>query len=254
MAEFGFYYDSIYSIDKGLWVRNVKRPILPPVISKTKKVLDRHGVYYFGSQFDAIEIPVEVAWKGSTTANTQAIKRDLAAWLRPNGLKKLKFDDEPNMYYNAVLTGETEIDQIVRIGQGEITFLCPDPFAYADPDDVFSSSSGSITFTRKGTAESNPKIEIKGTSAAGQGYSVDLNGTVINYTGALASGETLVLDSEYVTAYIIKADGSQVSALNDIDSLDFPITLPGVNNSLVVTPRGNATISNVKITCRSRWY
>lgn len=253
MSEFGFTFNNIYSVDKGLHVTNVERPILPPIISRTKAVADRHGVYYFGSQFDALPIPVEVVWRGTDAPNVQSIKRSLAAWLRPNGLMKLVFDDEPEMYYMAVLTDQTELEQVVRIGRGEITFLCPDPFAYAITDDVFADPAGTITFTRQGTAESNPKIEITGTSS-GAGFTIDLNNTVINYTGSLASGETLVLDSDFVTAYIIQADGTQVSALNDIDSLDFPITLPEVNNSLVVTANGSSTLEEVKISCRSRWY
>lgn len=254
MSDFGFTYDSIYSINKGLNVTNVERPILPPIKSKTKSVEDRDGVYYFGSQFDAETISVEVVWKGDTLELTQSIKREIAAWLIPNGLKKLIFDDEPDRYYSAVLDGDSGVKQIVRMGTATLNFLVPDPYAYALQDDVFSDPSGTITFTRKGSANSNPKIEITGTSADGDGFSIDLNGTVLNYSGALASGETLVLDSHFVTAYIIKPDGSQVSALNNIDSLDFPIALPEVNNSLVVTPNGAATIENVKITCRSRWY
>lgn len=253
MPEFGMTYDDQYSIDKGFHVTDVGRPVLPPIKSSTKSVLDSHGVYYFGSQYDAVEIPVEMAWKGKTANKTQEIKRGIAAWLQPKGLKKLIFDDEPDRYYSAVVTGDSDVENLARIGQGEITFLAPDPFAYALTDDVFSDPDGSITFTRKGTAESNPLIEVEGTSGSTEGFTMDLNGTAITFTGSLAAGETLVFDSKLITAYILKTNGDQVSAVNKINSLDFPITLPDINNQLTVTANGSASLTNVKITCRSRW-
>jgi phage-related protein len=74
----------------------------------------------------------------------------------------------------------------------------------------------------------------------------------MTYTGALASGETLVLDSEALTAYILKTNGTQVSALNKLDNLDFPVFTKGANTVKVVAG-GGATLTSYKVTSNSRW-
>lgn len=254
MTEFGFTYRSDYSGDHGLFISDVSRPLMPTINSKNLQIPDRNGAFYQGYQYDPLEIPVDLWFKGTDLASLQAVRRDLAQWLNPDqGVADLIFDDEPDKKYQAVLKDKSKLDQVIRFSQGSITFLAPDPYAYAVNDDVFTySAPGSYNFSRKGTANSNPLMEIQGTSTSSDSIQINLNDNTITFTGDLQTGETFTLDSDLLTAKVKKTDGSIVSAVNDIDQLDFPIAIPGVNQ-LTVTTTGSATVKSIKISCRSRW-
>lgn len=227
---------------------------MPTVNSKTLQIPERNGVFYQGYQYDPLELPVDLWFKGTDLTSLQSARRDLAQWLNPDqGMGDLIFDDEPDKKYQAVLIDKSQLDQVIRFSKGSVTFLAPDPFAYAVNDDVFTySAAGSYNFSRKGTANSNPLIEIQGTAASSDSIQVNLNNNSITFTGDLQTGETFALDSDLLTAKIEKTDGSVVSAVNSIDQLDFPIAIPGVNQ-LTVTTTGSATVSSIKVSCRSRW-
>jgi predicted phage tail component-like protein len=252
----GFTFAGIHSEQHGLRVLDVKRPISPGIAAKTVKVPGKVGVYDMGNEVDALHISVEVLLTGQTLREIRDRVRAVAAWLRNDDQTgMLTFDDEPDKAYTARLTDQTELEEMALTGQGTLTFLAADPLAYAVEDDVFTSESGVLSFQRKGTAPSQPLIEITGESSGMDGgFEVGLNGSMMTYKGPLGFGERLVIDSRLKTAYLLKTDGTKQSALNAFDSLTFPLTLPGKENRLQVSPLGAATIAQVKITCRSCWY
>lgn len=253
MTEFGFTYGGRYSIDQGVSVLDVQRPLLPPVTAQTLKIPGRHGVRYMNFHYEPVEIDVDIAFDGMNLQTLQEQRREIADWLSPEeGVLPLIFDDEPHLQYGALIKDETTLEQVVRLGRGTVTFLAPDPFAYVIPDDVFTySSDGSYDFKRSGTADSLPLIEIEGLCSGTDTIEIALNDRFLVFSGELENGETLILDSEWLTAKIEKADGSVASAMNHISSLDFPVASPG-DNHLSVSPGGSAAVSWIKLTCRSR--
>jgi predicted phage tail component-like protein len=164
---FGFTYDNTHSSTKGIIVRNVQRDILPEVSSRTITIPGRPGVYYSGAEYGAREIRVEIVLSGESFSDIRAKVRDIAGWLKPDGIKSLVFDDEPDKTYLAVLSEGSEIEEIVYTGKGEITFICPDPYAFGAvrkqvieaPNPTFSRSS--VAYKQDGTqvAADVPRFE-----------------------------------------------------------------------------------------------
>lgn len=233
-------------------VNDVKRPILPPQKLVALSIVGRQGSFLFYKQSEAYTIDVKITIKGKDHKDLRAKVRALAERLYTEDVAPLVFSDEPDKYIMAIISDDSELDEIYTIGQGTIKFYCPDPFWYAVNDDIFTyNSPGTYRFSRKGTADSFPKIEIKGTNTGGSITISDGNNTM-TFTGELLSGETLVLDSDLITAYIIKTNGDKVPVMDKLSNLDFPVLKKGTN-TLSVSVSGGAAISQVKIYCKSRW-
>lgn len=240
-------------------LRGSKAPILPETKDSTVTVPGMTGVYDYGATLGARMIELECAFVGfRSPADLQQAVRRFAAHLvdeygRPR-VMPLRIDWEPDVEYMVRYSGSLAIERLASLGTFTLPLLAADPFAYAVVDDVFSfTAPGNYRFFRRGTAPSYPRIEIQGTSS-GSGnaaITVELGGKAITYTGPLAAGETLVLDSDTLTAYR-ETGGGKVSAINDLDSLDFPVAAPG-NNELILAVDGAATLKKATITCRSRW-
>lgn len=252
--SFGFTFNGRHSKEFDISVTNVERPILPAVQSKTVTFPSAHGAHYFGSNFDPLEITVEVVFSEVSLNRLQIAKRNIAAWLSPvQGITDLILDDEPDKKYRAVVSGETSLEQILAIGRGEITFLAPDPFAYAVDDEEFTyTARGTFNFLRLGTAESFPLISVTGNMAADAVLRVTLNGTAVAFTGELAENQELLIDCALKTASILENGSESRSAINQLDDLRFPIAVPG-NNELIISSSGEVRINKITISPRSRW-
>lgn len=254
MDNFGFRYHGTHSTELGLHVMNITRPLLPPIQTKTMTIPERHGSYYLGYQYEPLELRVEVLFVGQDLFALSSLKRRVAQWLSPEyGLQELIFDDEQDKKYQAVLQGTSDLEQILALGRGELTFLVPDPFAYAVEDDIFTFMElGSHQFERQGTETSFPLIELTGECTPADKLLVSLNDSRIAFSGNLGADDQLVLDSALMTAKIVKADGQVLSAINQLSSLSFPSTKPG-ENRIELQAAGGANLRRATITCRSRW-
>lgn len=254
MQEFGFRYAGAHSGETGIRVIQIHRPLLPPVQSKTMSIPDRHGTYYLGYEYEPLEIRIEVALVAPSLSAFPQAKRRIAEWLSPEGgLRELIFDDEQDKKYKAVLEGSSELEQILALGKGELTFLIPDPFAYAVEDDIFTYTElGTYQFERQGSEDSYPLIQLEGGCTPAQKLILSLNERTISFSGYLLEGDRLMIDSELMTAKIERADGKTVSAINQLSSLQFPVAIPGMN-TLDIQTAGEAYLTSLTITCRSRW-
>ena len=174
------------------------------------------------------------------------------------GLKQLVLDDVPDRYFMARLNAAVECERLLRSsGSFDLTFFCPDPFGYAIEDETFSiTEEGNSTVTRLiGNMESNPVYRIEGEIASGAGNSISIttNGQELKIVNAtLAEGETLVVDTDRMTAYVEDEDGIILrNALPYLEELNFP-TLAVGSNTVSVTA-ANATFTGLEIQARSRW-
>ncbi|HEY8414812.1 MAG TPA: distal tail protein Dit [Thermaerobacter sp.] len=127
----GFRYNGVRSEDMGITtVRDVRRSILPPVTARLLEVPGRGGAYYQGRELGVRQIEVDITIQGASMADLRDKVRALAAWLQPGKEPlPLVFDDEPDKTWMAVLSGDTNLEEIVTAGRGTLTFICPDPVA-----------------------------------------------------------------------------------------------------------------------------
>ena len=182
----------------------------------------------------------------------------MAQWLDPTkGLKQLVLDEVPDRYFMARLSEAVDYERLLRsAGTFTLKFICPDPHAYALEDETFViSEEGEHEITRSiGTTISEPVYSIQGviSSDTDSYISIITNGEELRITGALAEGETLIVDSNLVTAKVVDSVGDTLrNGLPLLYELNFPVLETGTNTVVVAT--SNATFTELDIEANSRW-
>lgn len=128
---YSFSYRGERAEDYGIDVLNVNRSILPPASTITTNIPGRDGELFVRNEYGMRTIEVEIlVRKQNSMADFMDKVREIAEFLdHSKGLGELVFDDETDKYYEAVVSGDSGIEQIKTFGRGTITFVAPDPFA-----------------------------------------------------------------------------------------------------------------------------
>lgn len=182
----------------------------------------------------------------------------MAQWLDPTkGLKQLVLDEVPDRYFMARLSEAVDCERLLRsAGTFTLKFICPDPHAYALEDETFViSEEGEHEISRSiGTTISEPVYSIQGviSSDTDSYISIITNGEELRISGALAEGETLIVDSNLVTAKVVDSVGDTLrNGMPLLYELNFPVLETGINTVVVAT--SNATFTELNIEANSRW-
>jgi predicted phage tail component-like protein len=143
-------------------VNKVDFSILPTIENKFLRVRGKAGVYNLGQDVGTRQFVVGITIIAEEINGVMSASRDLASWLHNPEPVKLRFADEPDKYYLVLPDGETNITEIVNIGQGEITFVCTEPYAYGETKQVSVSPTTTEPFfiDVEGTSETFPEIEL----------------------------------------------------------------------------------------------
>lgn len=143
-------------------VNEIKYSILAPIENHFLKVRGKKGQYHFGQDAGQRTIQAAITIVSEKVNGVMAKTRELAAWLHNPEPVKLVIEDEPDKYYIAVPDGDTNISEIVSIGQGEISFICIEPDAYGKARELTTKQEGTepFYFEVDGTAETFPEIEL----------------------------------------------------------------------------------------------
>jgi predicted phage tail component-like protein len=157
----GFTFKGISS-SQYFVVEKIIRSILPPVSTSLVKVPGKPGAHPQKSELGVGKISCVIRLRSENITDLNVLKRDVAAWLYSAEEEELILEKEPDKYYMAKLDGETDLDEIVRVGKGQINFICPDPLAYGDEHTfVFTPTEGeSEPVEVLGTYETSPKYEL----------------------------------------------------------------------------------------------
>ncbi len=123
----GFSFNYVHSSTVGLYVDTPSRVIKPSLRTHQYVVPGRSGTLdYGGDTYDCIEITCKVAYRADKKADMRAQQRAVAEFLAQSG--PLVFDDEPDKAYTAKVVEAVGMEEAVRIGAMEVTFLCQ-PYA-----------------------------------------------------------------------------------------------------------------------------
>ncbi|MFC0559688.1 distal tail protein Dit [Halalkalibacter alkalisediminis] len=134
-------------------IRDIKRDISPPKNLVTQHVSGMHGVYL--TRVDTLPHMVEVSIMFSERDLPTLRKkvREFSGIINTDTPKPIVFHDEPDVYYNGILTNETPLNEQLAIGQATITFLLPDPIAWGDTQErALNVFSNSVDFKRDSIA------------------------------------------------------------------------------------------------------
>lgn len=257
----GFSYNDTTSSSMGIRARLTSWQVCGSLRNSTVSIPGKSGVADFGADFDYREIVVSCSIPPRRDfASLVSVLDNLALWLDPvGGLKQLVFDDVPDRYFMARLSEKVDCERLLvrSAGSFDLKFFCPDPFAYAVSDEVFSiSETGNTTVTRsKGNIYSNPIYRIEGviTSGTSNYITITTNGEELKIVNAaLALGEILVIDTDMMTAYVEDGNGIILrNGLPYLSQLNFPRLDVG-NNTITVTAN-NAAFTRLEIEAKSRW-
>jgi predicted phage tail component-like protein len=255
----GFIFNGISSQGKGIRARLTNWQASPSLRNSYVTVPGKPGVADFGCDSAERNIVVRCGvYPQRSFAELVAVLDGVAEWLDPSrGLGELILDDVPDRYFTARLSESVDCERLLRTaGAFDLKFVCPDPHAYALTDEVYTfTAAGSHSVNRsKGSAASEPLYFLKGIISSGASTYISLrtNGAELRIVGALASRETLVIDSGLVTAKVVNAQGETLrNGLPCLQELNFPVLLKGTN-TVAVSATG-ATFTELKIQAKSRW-
>lgn len=118
------------SLPSYIKVKEISNPVLPSISQNTVKVSGKPGLISFKNEIDSKIITVTVSIIADSPSDLRSKVRSFAAWLYSDKPQKLILANDPTVYYMAQVSGDTNLDEILKVGQGEIQFICHDPFAY----------------------------------------------------------------------------------------------------------------------------
>ena len=136
-----------------------RRPAWAPRTLNWLNVPGMTGAYLEGVETSPRPYDVPIRIKANGNEDLQKIKEDLAEWLLHDEMKELIFDDEPDRTYLAIVDGTLDLDELVRVGKGVISFIC-DPYKYGpEKEAIFTSDAVSLDY--EGTAPGDPIFELE---------------------------------------------------------------------------------------------
>lgn len=218
-------------------LRGGREDIMPAVRESTEQVPGRDGEIEFGAELSARGLELRAASQGGlTAAQKTALKRVVAAWLRPAlGVFGIAWEDAPDRYLEVRVAGAIQPEEYADYLEFTIPLKAPRPF-YLGP--TLNTMSGSGTATSAGGVEAPATVTIRG---AVTNPSVTVAGATFTWTGTVGAGDTLVVDGERMTVTFNGANA--ISGFSGT----FPTLQPG-DNTITAPAQGSMTT-----TWRDRW-
>lgn len=256
----GFTFNGVTSKSMKIRARLTSWQASPSLRNFYTTVPRKAGVADFGCDSAERMIQVECSiFPQKSFSALVALLDDMAEWLDPTkGLGQLTLDDVPDRYFMARLSEQVDCERLLRsAGQFTLSFICPDPYAYALSDESFVLSETGVHEVQRriGNTESYPVYALQGVIPSGTDSYVSLvtGGVELRVIGPLMEGETLVVDSSLVTAKVVDEAGNTLrNGLPLLAELNFPVLEKGYN-TVAVSTAGNASFTELNIQAKSRW-
>ncbi len=165
MIGYGFTYRGKHSSTLGVNLLNYTANS-PELREYEDEVDGLPGVIDYGTEYGkrAIDVTVDI---DVTSDQFKVRQSQIYQWLKPTQAAGiLVFDDVPDRFYFAKLTGQLRPEQIGQYGQFTLTFKCSDPFAYGPErieEYVITSRPSSRLLTSDGTEPTPPEIILVNT-------------------------------------------------------------------------------------------
>jgi predicted phage tail component-like protein len=163
MGLSGLTFNGTHNSQYPITIKSKKRPFFAPINLTFQYIQGRPGALLQSKETDILTIPVDVLIEGIDSSDYRKVLRDVKGWLITDQAKELVFDDDPSITYFGILSGKTDLDELVRIGEGTIYFICPDSYEYGSErrqiinDPTVTNENPLITNT--GTTETFPRFK-----------------------------------------------------------------------------------------------
>ncbi|HFK1785923.1 distal tail protein Dit [Bacillus cereus] len=140
-----------------------KRPAWAPLDRMFLEVPHYPGGRLLRTQTKMRKILVPIALLYDSAEEAEKLKEEIADWLVTDQPCELIFDNEKERTFLAVVDETLDLDQLVDLGEGTLTFICPMPYKLGKEQtiDFKKDANGLVANVQnKGTVHSNPIIEI----------------------------------------------------------------------------------------------
>jgi predicted phage tail component-like protein len=228
---------------QGVFLTNaIRREMIAPITTDVKAIRGKGGGIAQKSYLGIRMIEIDVTLLRQNNADLRSfVENTVIPWLYTEDDKKITFSDEPNRIYYGKLTGNTDIDELLGMGEVTLTFLCADSLKYntVEKSILFTAPSAGATtvFTNAGTAPTYPKIRIVPTGAiTWVKFTNQTTGKFIllhNIGGVLDAWKVVIVDSALNKVYD-DAGGTRRDSILDLSSDYFPL-VKGDNTLLMET-------------------
>ena len=199
-------------------VTNVKRPPIGERIINSISIPSRNGEVFQNSTFGTKTITVDFYMKygylpdaSDESSEYQKVVTSLAYYLASNTEPApLIFSDQPNLYYEAIVES-FDLERLLRLGQGTITFRCLSPYLYST-NKYQNTGKGSIVISNDATASCYPIFETTLTKDTKYLLYVGKNGAIQVGNSSDSTADSSGEGEEKPTNYIIHSDNCTSSA------------------------------------------
>lgn len=194
-------YDGVEMPDF-ITITNIKTQVLPNIENKLLQAPRAIGAIDVGTNYGTKIITVSFMFKDKSLGFIEKSEA-LASWLRVDDLKarKLVLPSHPNSYYLAKPNNSIELDDNITMAKGEIEFICLNPFRI----DTTQTLQSSNTFNYKGTAKTDPVLDITVTNNTDNikvNISNELYNNYINLVGNFNAGDNVKVDLRNNKVYL----------------------------------------------------
>lgn len=216
-------------------VMSVTRSILPTSDLKMMEVSGQAGSYFIKKKHGVRQIEVELAVIGSTPEDMRAKVRELAGFLDSDKPEPLVLPDEPNLTDYAIVEGDTQLEEILKVGMGTVVFICPKPFSTGE--EVIQTVTHNVPFTVNGTAETFPETTIKFSSPATR-VKIELGDEFVELVDSFTTDDVVVINHN--TGKIM-VNGSIAQSILTLDSDVFSLKVG--SNIAKISTDGTASVT-----------
>lgn len=179
------------SSENYLEVGRIQRSLLPPIARNTIAIPGRPGEIHQNTSLGIRKFVVPIRIKEENAFSLNEAIRVISGWLFSDKPQEFILAKEPNIYYNAYLEGETDLEEIIRVGKGTITFIALDPIGYDRVETTGSLVSEVSSVKVDGTYKTFPYMK----------FTVNKDITFLSYMGvnekdAVVLGRAVEVDTQ----------------------------------------------------------
>lgn len=240
-----FTFNGVHANTHGLKVVTVDRSPLPAIENTMLEVPNINGAYFIKNKLKTRTIEMDVNIVGTSEADLRTKVRNIGAWLYSKQPAELLFDDENSMQYKAVVDA-TSLQEVLKVGEGTLKFICPQPYAEA-------LTETSVTLT----SNANKAITVGGNTETFGTVTVTFTGATTNFTVThVATGKKVAITQVFKATDVLVIDftkgyvtlnGTNAMPTVSLDS-DFFALPTGAGNIHCTTYAGTATLKY-----KNRW-
>ena len=124
-------------------ITKLDRNLTPPINNNTKSLGNSNGVSFLYSNYGENTITFEYVIDNRTARNLSEFRRKTAGIIYSKEPQRLIFSDEPNLYYDAILSGQPALNENYLKSTGTMSFMVPDGLAHSVVEKTFNATKNS---------------------------------------------------------------------------------------------------------------